>query len=159
MQRRKLDFVSFDQFRDDVRALAAGPYDRAGQWSLAQAADHIAMFLEMSMEGFSVRVPWYLRIGGRPMKWITLRRRSIPSGIKGPPGLMPPEGRTDKEAAERLLGAIARYTAHTQPLHPSPLFGRLPREEWDQIHLIHAAHHFSFLIPGQPIVTPAAGRP
>ena len=63
------------------------------------------------------------------------------------PGHLAPKSAEDAAAVDALLSAIAAYRSRTDPLHPIPLFGRLPRETWDQIHLIHCAHHLSFAIP------------
>ena len=30
---------------------------------------------------------------------------------------------------------------------PSPVFGKMTREEWDQLHLRHAEMHLSFYVP------------
>jgi hypothetical protein len=30
---------------------------------------------------------------------------------------------------------------------PSPVFGKMTREEWDQLHLRHAELHLSFFVP------------
>ena len=44
---------------------------------------------------------------------------------------------------------IRRWQGHTGPLHPSPLFGGNNKDNWLKGHLIHCAHHLSFLIPRQ----------
>ena len=36
---------------------------------------------------------------------------------------------------------------HTGPLHPSPMFGSLDREQLYRLQLIHCAHHLGFLLP------------
>ncbi len=31
--------------------------------------------------------------------------------------------------------------------YPSPVFGKMTKEEWDQLHLRHAEMHLSFYVP------------
>jgi hypothetical protein len=69
---------------------------------------------------------------------------------------MPADRVEDDAGIDRLVGAIDRYVNHTGPVRPSPLLGKLTRAEWDQIHLIHASHHLSFIVPDDP--TPAGNR-
>jgi hypothetical protein len=75
----------------------------------------------------------------------------MPAGLKGPEVLMPsaPEhiDAHDREQLQHLLATLDRYDAYSQSLKPSPLFGPLSRSQWDRLHLIHAAHHLSFIVP------------
>lgn len=149
MQRRVLRYGTFGDWRSDIARLRNGPYARVGAWSLGQMCDHLDRVISMSLDGFPFRVPWYFRAAGVVMKRVTLWRNTMPAGVKGPEPMMPTvtADADEQVCVDRLLVTLDRYEQHTGPLHPSPLFGRLTREEWDRIHLIHAAHHFSFLIP------------
>ena len=48
--------------------------------------------------------------------------------------------------ADRLIQLIQRFQQHQGSLHPSPLFGPLTRQQWDDLHVIHCSHHLGFLI-------------
>ena len=63
------------------------------------------------------------------------------------PASVPVPGGNAADAVARLKDAYARWRQHTGPLYPSPLFGLLPREMITRGHLVHAAHHLSFLVP------------
>lgn len=146
-------FSDFAALREDLHALrACGSYDRAGAWSLGQICDHLTTFMRGSLEGFGFRLPWYMRLAGPLILRSTLQSRRIPAGIKTPPPLMPAveSNLQDAAAIDALLAMLDRYEQHTGPMQPSALFGRLSREQWDQIHLIHAAHHLSFITPRRP---------
>jgi hypothetical protein len=149
MGRRTLDYRSFDELRADVRSLMGRRYHRAGTWSLGQVCDHLDKMFTMTLDGFAFKMPLALRLFAGPIKKWMLKKRKMPTGVKGPPTFMPADegSLNDHAAAERLLQTIDRYTSHAGELHPSPLFGKLTREEWDQIHLIHSAHHLSFIVP------------
>ena len=62
-----------------------------------------------------------------------------------PPGVMPPSGDLDeREEAEKLRRAIAHFRAAPGPFMAHRFFGRLTRDEWHRLQLIHMAHHLSF---------------
>lgn len=157
-ERRTLDFRSFEELAREVRKLRDRGYEQAGNWTLAQNCDHLRLFITYSLDGFPFKLPFYIRLAGPFLKKRTLESRKLPTGVKVPPALMPkvaediarPENSSpDVEAANRLIEAIDRYTSYKGAPQPSPLFGKLDRESWDQLHLIHAAHHLSFLVPVQ----------
>ena len=155
--RRTLDFADFDAVLADVERLRRDGYRRAGNWGLAQACDHLTRFMRGSLEGFGFQFPLPVRLAGR---WLilgrTLRTRRIPAGVKGPAPLMPPAD-VDADAALRdFAETLGRVRDHAGDFHPSPLFGRMTPEQWRQVHLIHAAHHLSVLVPNEP-TTPSDG--
>lgn len=156
MSRRALRFHDFDQALADADRLLAAGYDRVGNWSLGQIADHLAKVITFSLDGFPSMMPWPLRLAAR---WFALgailRHKVFRSTITAPSYLMPTDAVADREAVERLRSATARFVAHAGPLHPSPAFGRLTPQQWREVHLWHCEHHLSFLVPHQ---TPSAAR-
>ena len=158
-KRRPLDFQTLAEVQADVSWLVEAGYDRLGDWSLAQVCDHLTLFMRQSLEGFEFRLPLPLQwIGRRVALPLTLRRRRMPAGMRSPSSLLPPTTQTgDREAVDRLSLMLDRVSQHGGELEPSPLFGRMSREQWRQIHLIHASHHLSFLIPRAALSEPTAG--
>jgi len=146
--RRPLDFQDLGQVIGDVQDLRRRGYTRAGNWTLAQVADHLAIFFRGSLEGFSRRMPWIVRaLVGKPILGLILRKRRMRAGVQVPQVFLPGDPRDDEVAVEQLVGLIERFRNHTGPLQPSPLFCHLTRQQWTDLHLIHAAHHLSFLLP------------
>jgi hypothetical protein len=148
MPRRTVRFSDFDQVLADADRLLAGGYDRAGNWGLAQVADHLAKVITFSIDGFPSLMPWFMRLGAR---WFALgailRHKVFRWSFAAPKYLLPADGVADRDAVERLRGAVERYKAHSGPLHPSPAFGALTNEQWREVHLWHSEHHLSFLLP------------
>jgi hypothetical protein len=149
-----LDFRDFDAVLRDVEALAAGGYDRAGRWDLAQVGGHLADWMQYPLDGYP-RSPLPIRlmlramratVGPRELRKI-LESRSIPGGAPTIPASVPAPGGDEAEALERLRRAITRFRTHPGPLHPSPLFGAMDRVAATQLQLIHCAHHLGVLIP------------
>lgn len=144
--RRDLQFSTFDQVAADVTELETLGYKRCGNWTLGQICDHLSVFLRGSLDGFSWKIPWIFRVTiGRYFLRRILRQKKMAVGIRVPKVFLPGEPAGDAESVKSFLQLLQRYQDHTGPMAPSPLAGTLSPQEWDQLHLIHAAHHLSFL--------------
>lgn len=154
--RRNLRFASFEAVICEVEWLQAGGYEKTGNWDLAQVCDHLSAWLTYPVDGFP-RSPLPIRIMLRLMQ-LTIGRRmfekflqnGMPAGKPTIPQSVTAPGGDAAAAIERLKAAIARFQAHTGDYLPSPLFGRLTRDEATTVQLRHCEHHLSFLIPRQP---------
>jgi hypothetical protein len=152
--RRPLAFDSLDDLVRDAEHLSAVGYDKAGKWDLAQACGHLSEWFRYQIDGFP-KAPLLIR----PMLWLVRNtfgpaagRRAFAAGNMRPgiptvPQSVPASGGDAGAAVAKLREAVARWQAYTGPLHPSPMFGTMTKDEWRRGHLIHAAHHLSFLIP------------
>jgi hypothetical protein len=148
--RRDLRFDDFDQLMAEVRTLQSGGYRRCGNWTLSQVCDHLAIFLRGSMRGFPTQMPWILRVTvGRFFLRRILRKKKMPTGFKVPGVYLPGDPVNDLAAVEAFLKTVREYRDYSGRPAPSPFAGPLTRDEWDRLHLIHAAHHLSFLQPGK----------
>lgn len=148
--RRELELADLNAVLAELERLAQQGYTAAGNWNLAQICDHLAYFIEGSLDGFSFRAPWLLRYFiGVPMK-----RRILQTGKMGrmptPQKPLPDPNLNEKQSVRRLKLAIERLLHPVSQLHDSPFFGPLTPDEWRRLHTIHAAHHLSFLIPADP---------
>ena len=145
--RRPLDFRSFDAALADVDRLRSAGYDAAGFWDLARALEHLTTFMRLSLDGFPMKYPAVVRLGGPVIKWWTLRTRRMPAGVKTPRPFEPSGSVAEAQAVADFRAVVGRVEHPAAAFHPSPLLGRLTPDEWRQLHLIHAAHHLSFLVP------------
>jgi hypothetical protein len=154
-KRRRLLFTGFDQLYTEIDSLQAGGYTMLGKWNLTQICDHLQLFLHMSMHGFQgLKVPFPIRIFGKIALYNVLGTNSMPAGFKAPKLFTPTEVPVDDPATiEKFRQTIAAYENFTGTLYPSPLFGKIRRDQWNRLHLIHAAHHLGFLLPKSDIST------
>jgi hypothetical protein len=146
--RRQLDYQSFAELLADADRLGSGPVTVLGNWSPGQIFRHLATVYNGSIDGFTMTVPWHLRLLSGLIKRMLLNG-PMPPGFKLPPdaaaALVPPETSTEEGLAE-LRAAVARLEREECRVR-HPMFGNITRDEWDRIHLKHASLHMSFLVP------------
>jgi len=144
--RRQLHFDSLAQMSADAEQLAAAKQIEAlGNWTLGQALDHLAISMNLSIDGAKARVPLPVRLIA-PLFKKRILKRSMSAGFKT---FRPYDPRPDVAPAEgvaRMKAAIDRL-AENPHREPHIIFGRMSREEYDQLHLRHAELHLSFFRP------------
>jgi len=150
MERRAIDFHSWDEVLSDVRGLERSGYKLVGDWHLGQVCDHLTISMTSTMDGFDSQLPWLVRRILGPMFFKkTMRTRSIKAGYKAPPQFIPSPDVEDHHSVETFKQVVERYQSFSGPYPEHPAFGRLDSEQWRDFHLIHASHHLSFLVPKQ----------
>lgn len=146
--RRTLRFATLDDVVCDAERLAGMPHRQLGNYTLGQICAHLAQPMGYCLDGFPVRAPWLLRTLGPLMKKRVITQPMSP-GIRMPARFQaiftPPDAST-QEGLAALRDAVARLKSEPKR-HPSPVFGTLTREEWDQFHCRHAELHLSFIVP------------
>ena len=148
--RRELQFGSLDDIVSDVEKLVTSPGTKTlGNWPLGQLITHLSSTIDSSIDGFSAKAPFIIRLIGPFLKKGMLNRKMSP-GIKLPKKAEAdafPNVTDPREAFTQLKSAVQR-TQNEQMLAPHPAFGNMTNEEWVQLHLRHSEMHLSFAIPG-----------
>ncbi len=148
-ERRSLRFDSLADVKAEVDRLAAGAVRPTGNWTLAQAIDHLAAIVEGSLDGIPARAPWFIR-----MLSPLFRKKALNVGID--PGIqltgdmtivLPRDAVTLDAAMARMNRVFQRLNGGEQMAQPSPVFGRMTHEEWSKLHMRHAELHLSFMHP------------
>jgi hypothetical protein len=131
----------------DAQRLAAMPTRTLGNWSLGQILRHLAMSLDMMIDGPTFMLP-------APLRWI-MRPLMLKRFLKGPlnPGFkipqkaanMVPPATTTEQGLEQLRTAVARIKGTSQR-GPHPAFGTLTQRDWDTFQLRHCEMHMSFVV-------------
>jgi hypothetical protein len=148
-ERRKVEYASLQQVLADAERLCRGPIKPLGNWSAGQVFQHLAWVLDTSIDGTDARFPLLLRIMARLMKK-KLLGGPMPPGFKLPSSaqkLVP--GPTSTEVGLAALKAAIARQEREPARAPNAVFGKLTRDEWNQLHLKHAALHMSFLVPSE----------
>jgi hypothetical protein len=154
MRRRHLRFSHSDEVVADVTRLRHAGYTRLGNLDLAQICTHLADASDAYIDGFSIKVPWWMRLFVAPIfKRIVLGFSWIPAGVRVPDDFMPRPGGDVDASIERLQKCLARFDAHQDPFSLHPFLGRLTPAEYRKLSLLHCAHHLGFLMPNEAPVT------
>lgn len=149
MERRPLHFENLSEAVAEIRRLADGGYDRAGNWNLEQIVGHLNKTMWLAVEEAPFRLPAIIR---PVLKWIVFGRmkRGIPlKKFRAPaPAPLQPD---DNQRLENLIEEFERLATliespDAELLDRHPVFGKFSREDWQINHRWHAAHHLSFLI-------------
>lgn len=142
--------VTLNSYRDAIDCieyLSTAEYQQKGKWDLGRTCFHLNYYYRGSLEGFDFVLPWFLRkmVGAKILKKI-LAGEHVASAHTIPKSVPPP--RVDSQATiAEAVALLERLESNTDPLHPSPLFGKLPLEQWQTLHLVHTAGHLSLLVP------------
>jgi len=149
--RRVLHFNNWESVLAEVEGLQASGYTRAGNLSLGQICNHLAIILEMAVDGFPKPMPWLMQ---RFLRLLFLKRmlQHKPIGLRVP---APPIARQDKPVEDargiaRLRAAIQRFSAPQAAYVSHMAFGDLTPDQWKHQQLWHCEHHLSFLSPLHP---------
>lgn len=147
--RRSLSFTCLDDIGADVEQLARAPEVRAlGNWSAGQVLQHLAIVMNMSVEGPTPQVPWIVRMLVQTFMKKRILTRPMTPGFHLPKTaaiLLPPPTEFG-QAVENFRQALSRVKTDTRR-SAHPVLGMLTREEWDQLHCRHSELHLSFLVP------------
>jgi hypothetical protein len=146
--RRKVEYKSLQDVLADAERVSQGPVNTLGNWSAGQIFKHLATSMNESIDGSEVKVAWYMRLLARALKTQILRGPMTP-GFKLPKQAeqrLVPGPTSTEDGLAALRAAIARQQTEAKRA-ASPAFGPMTREEWDKLHLNHAALHMSFLVP------------
>jgi hypothetical protein len=145
--RRALRFSSYQEMIDCARGLSEVPTRQLGNWSLGQICQHLAVAIDASIDGAPFKPAMWLRVFGPLVKKRYLTR-PMHSGFQLPANataLIPGETSTADgiAALEKSIGRLAE----TSVRKPHAVFGKLTRDEWDQLQLRHAEMHLGFIVP------------
>ena len=147
--RRQIEYDSLQQLLDDAEHLASAGHLTLGNWTLGQVLAHLAAGMNMSIDGFKMKVPLPARIIGPLFLKRRFLKRGMPAGFQLPPSaksLLPDEATSVEDGLQQLRKAVGRLESETAR-SPHPVFGSMSREESDRMQLRHAELHMSFVIP------------
>lgn len=147
--RRNVQFSLLSEIQADVDQLLSGPHATVGKWSFAQILDHLSRTINAAFDGFRFKAPWVLRVFIAPFIKNSLLTKKMRAGFKLPESandLLPDPNIDLDTAAEQFRRALARFDSEL-PQQPSPVFGKMTREEWVMLTLRHCELHLSFVVP------------
>ncbi|MEO0513108.1 MAG: DUF1569 domain-containing protein [Planctomycetota bacterium] len=155
--RRSIHLRTVEDIAAELDRIAAaearGTLTTTGHWTPGENLDHVVKFMEMSMDGFPERAPWWVRAIGTVLKPFLFARLHDANALK--PGTIdnrgradfiePTPGATSADAIDRGRRMIERLRSGERFEQRSPLFGTVTHEQWCLVHASHCNLHWSFL--------------
>jgi len=132
----------------------AGTLSTHGKWSVGQNLEHCALFIEGSLDGFEMGIPWPMRLIGK----LFIKRMLTKPGAQMKPGfnaptegnpLMPRDEVSVDEGLAKMKGLVGRLQNGEQMTQDSPFLGKMTHELWVALHLNHCRMHFGFFEYGE----------
>ncbi|MBL8746390.1 MAG: DUF1569 domain-containing protein [Phycisphaerae bacterium] len=151
VKRRTLRFATIDDALREGERLAeaerAGRLKRLGNWTLGQALNHVATWIDYGYEGYPPRAkpPAIIRFVLRFMK-ARILKGSMPQGVRIPKvegGTYGTEVMPTAAALEKFRRSFERLRREPARFH-SPAFGVMSEEERVALNLRHAELHLGF---------------
>jgi hypothetical protein len=143
--KRQLSFKSEDEVIADLERLRRG-YVKAGNWSLPQAAWHLAIAVESRMRPGPFPPDSPEQLARKSALPGILASGKLPQGIQAPDA-MTPQPDAPEDSIDRLIDALRRFKTYKGEIPPHRVFGAMPDADARQLNLIHCAHHLSHLVP------------
>lgn len=137
---RPLRCQTFQDLRDELSRLEAGPVETTGNWSYFQILAHLTRAVEGSMKGLKREMPWWKkRLQGPFLFRLFAIRGYLPAGIKGPP----PERieGNEPEALALFRKSLESFEEHEGPFSDHPILGPLNKRQWARFHVLHFINH------------------
>ena len=155
MRRRRVYLRSLPDLIAEVdRVHAAAVEGRVrplGNWTTAQTFQHLATFVQCSLDGFAFKYPWPMRwlswLIGR-LSWRLLLRLAFRPGFTNPPiaATLEPDAAVPLDVAYAdFRQQIGRLVDGERMTERSPTGEKPSHEQWVECHLRHAELHLSFL--------------
>ncbi len=145
--RRDLHFATLDDLLADAETIGL---EGTGNWSAAQAIDHVRRVITYSREGGAMKIPFLMRMLGRLIKGSSIAK-PMKAGFKIPRAAAayfdPADNITLDAALEGLRQEVALSRAAGAMGQASPFFGPMSHDDWTGLHCRHAEMHFSFFCP------------
>ncbi len=131
-----------------LREIAAAPeIETTGAWSLHQIMVHCRQSIDYSLDGFPKLRPTLLRrtigswVGHRFLRRDRLGHRTDRTIPGAPKVKRIGDGR---RAVTGLIAALERFAAaETSATKPHFIFGKLAKEEYERLHVLHVADHLA----------------
>ena len=148
-ERRELEFNNLDEVVADAERLASGEVRTTGNHTFGQILEHLARTHDMTTGKLvAPQPPFYMKIMVALMKPMLINDKPIKPGFKLPKkaeAFFWPDQEFDvQQALTHLKESVENYKTQG-PLPKHPMFGKLSREQNDQMNCRHAALHLSFV--------------
>lgn len=149
--RRELVFQNVEEIVAEAERLAAGEVRTIGKHSFPAILNHLALAQDVATGRITAPAPsLFMRLLMPLMKGMIINSKPLKPGVKLPAkseSFFWPDKELDVPSAlQSFKESIDYYSSHG-PLERHPVFGKMTRDESDQLTCRHAALHLGFVHP------------
>jgi hypothetical protein len=137
--------IRFDEVLTALEVLEKGPPPPLPGWTIAQTLVHCAQSVEYSLTGFPKPASFLVRkLAGPLVMRRFLAKQAMEHDLRAPIPGAPALGEPVLAVGlARLRAAIASFRASTGALQPHFAYGAVTREQYEALHAMHFADHFT----------------
>jgi hypothetical protein len=150
-ERRNLTFKNLGEVLAEAERLVLGEVRVSGRHSFGQILNHLALSQDVATgRVIAPPPPLVMRLLMPLMKRMVINSKPLKPGIKLPAkgeAFFWPDKEFDVTAALQYLKQSVEFYQSNGPLAVHPFFGKLTRQQADELNCRHAALHLSFVHP------------
>ena len=148
-ERRELAFQTIDEVVAEAERLASGEVSTTGAHSFGQILNHLALSHDVSTgRVVAPPPPFMMKLMMPLMKRMVINSKPMKPGIKLPAkgeAFFWPNKEFDVPTALQYFKESVEYYKSNGPLQRHPFFGKITKEQCDELNCRHAALHLSFV--------------
>lgn len=150
-ERRELSFQSLEEVLAEVERLITGNVETTGHHDFGAILNHLALSHDVSSGQMAPPpAPFFMKLMTPLLRWMVINAKPLKAGVKLPAQaesfFWPDKNFDVQEAFEEFKASIERYKANG-PLATHPFFGKMTKQQCDDLQCRHAALHLSFVHP------------
>jgi hypothetical protein len=149
--RRELKFETLDEAVAEAERLAAGEVRVSGKHSFGQILNHLALSFDVSAgRVVAPPPPFFMKLMMPLMKRMIINSKPFKPGIKLPAkgeAFFWPDKEIDVATGLQYFKEAAEYFKSNGPLEKHPFFGKITKDENDELNRRHSALHLGFVHP------------
>ncbi|HIF00147.1 MAG TPA: DUF1569 domain-containing protein [Planctomycetes bacterium] len=151
LERRELTFQTIDEAIAEAERLASGEVRTTGAHSFGQILNHLALSHDTSTgRVVAPPPPLFMKLMMPLMKRMVINSKPLKPGITLPAkgeAFFWPDREIDVPTGLQYFKESVEYYKNNGALDKHPFFGKLTKDECDELNCRHAALHLSFVHP------------
>ncbi len=151
LEQRDLTFQNLDEVVAEAERLAAGDVRTTGKHSFGQILNHLTLSQDVSTgRVVAPPPPFFMKLIMPLIRRMVINSKPLKPGIKLPAkneAFFWPDKEFDVASALDQLKKSTEYYKANGPMPVHPFFGKLTKEEANELNCRHAALHLGFVHP------------
>ena len=150
-ERRELEFKTLEQVVADVDQLVSGEVRTTGNHSFGQILNHLALSQDVSSgRATPPPPPFFMKLMLPLMRMMVINSKPLKPGIQLPKqgeAFFWPDKEIDVPTGAAYFKESTEYYLSNGPVEKHPFFGKMTKQQADELNCRHASLHLSFVHP------------